>query len=74
MKSRKASIDWMLFATAGIFLMVGKFIAPRYESMLLESGIVEEVTPISTYCMIAGGFFALILVLRWILRFRSGGG
>ena len=58
----------MLFASTGIFFMVGQFIAPRYERMLLESGIVEEVTPISVYCLIASAVIFVCLIGRWIYR------
>jgi len=71
MKSRKFSIDWMLFASAGIFLMVGKLIARRYEVMLLESGLVEEVVPISRYCLIVSYFLIACLIGRWIYRIAN---
>ena len=52
----------MLFASAGIFLMVGKLIARRYEVMLLEAGLVEEVVPISRYCLIVSYFLIACLI------------
>ncbi|MFT6179386.1 MAG: hypothetical protein ACI9NQ_001777 [Paracoccaceae bacterium] len=71
MKSRKYSFDWLFFATSVIFFIFGKFISPRYESMLLTSGVVEEVTPISKYCLVVSALLFLCLVGRWIYRWKN---
>ena len=71
MKSRKYSFDWQLLATAGIFFLFGKFISPRYENMLLQSGTVDEVTPISKYCLGVSVFLLIVLVGRWIYRWKK---
>lgn len=64
-KSQKRfSIDWSLLASAAIFFLLGKFIAPRYESMFRESGIFEEIVPVSKYSLIiSGGLAACFLAL-----------
>ena len=71
MKSRKYSLDWTLLVSAGIFFVLGKFIAPRYEELLLRSGVAEEVTPISKYSLIGSGILILCLLGRWIFRWKK---
>ena len=61
----------MLFASAGIFFFFGKFISPRYEEMLLTSGVVDEVTPISKYSLFFSAFLTLCLIGRWIYRWKN---
>jgi len=73
MKSRKYSFDWIIIATGGIFFLFGKFISPRYEKMLLSSGAVEEVTPISKYCLFISGVLLCCLIGRWVYRWRKRG-
>ncbi len=71
MKSRKYSLDWILIATAAIAFLFGKFISPRYENMLLQSGAADEVTPISKYCLVISGVLILCLLGRWIYRWKK---
>jgi hypothetical protein len=71
MKSRKLSFDWMIFASAGVMYLFGKYIAPRYEKMLKESGEVGEITPISTYCLIVSALLIVALIGRWIYRWKN---
>ncbi|MDA7868061.1 hypothetical protein N9A62_03585, partial [Akkermansiaceae bacterium] len=55
MKKRQLSVTWGLLASAGIFFILGKFIAPEYETKLLEFGIFEEVFPVSKYSLVLSG-------------------
>jgi len=71
MKSRRYSINWMIFATAVIFFIFGKFIAPRYEELLLQSGVVEKVTPISKYSLIACGVLVACLIVRFVFQWKN---
>ena len=43
MKKRQLSATWGLLASAGIFFVFGRFIAPEYEAKLLEFGVFDEV-------------------------------
>ncbi len=74
MKKRQLSAAWGLLASAGIFFILGKFIAPEYEAKLVEFGIFEEVFPVSRYSLILSavfvGLFVLILLSR-LIRGRS---
>jgi len=47
MKSRKYSLDWMLLMSAGIFFVLGKFIAPRYDTLEEAKEIFNESAPLS---------------------------
>jgi hypothetical protein len=39
--------------------------------MLLEAGLVEEVVPISRYCLIVSYFLIACLIGRWIYRITN---
>ena len=43
MKKRQLSVTWGLLASAGIFFIFGRFIAPEYEAKLLEFGVFDEI-------------------------------
>ncbi len=71
MKSRRYSLDWILLSTAAIAFLFGRFISPRYEELLLESGAVETVTPLSIYSLIFSAVLLLGLLALWIYRWKS---
>ena len=55
MKKRQLSATWGLLASAGIFFIFGRFIAPEYEAKLLEFGVFDEVFPVSKYSLMLSG-------------------
>ena len=61
----------MILASAGVMFLFGKYIAPRYERMLKESGEVGEITPISKYCLIVSALLIVALIGRWIYRWKN---
>ena len=66
---KRLSLDWSLLASAGIFFLLGRFIAPQYEQKFLEAGFIDEIVPVSRYSLILPGvLFALFLVV-FIFRF-----
>ena len=60
------SVTWGLLASAGIFFIFGRFIAPEYEAKLLEFGVFDEVFPVSTYSLILSGILVIFLLIRLI--------
>ena len=68
MKKRQLSVTWGLLASAGIFFILGKFIAPEYEAKLVEFEVFEEVFPVSKYSLILSGVLVGILVVFLLIR------
>lgn len=72
MKKKRLSLEWALLASAGIFYLFGRFIATEYEAKFLESGLFEEVIPVSKYSLILSavllGGFLLSLLVRLFLK------
>ena len=74
MKKRQLSVTWGLLASAGIFFILGKFIAPEYETKLVEFGIFEEVFPVSRYSLILSGVLVGLFVIFLLIRVIRGRG
>jgi hypothetical protein len=74
MKKRQLSAAWGLLASAGIFFIFGRFIAPEYESKLLEFGVFDEVFPVSKYSLMLSGVLVGILVIFILIRLIRGRG
>lgn len=74
MKKRQLSVTWGLLASAGIFFILGKFIAPEYETKLVEFGIFEEVFPVSKYSLILSGILVGLFVIFLLIRLIRGRG
>jgi Ca2+/H+ antiporter len=74
MKKRQLSVTWGLLASAGIFFILGKFIAPEYETKLLEFGIFEEVFPVSKYSLVLSGVLVGLFVIFLLIRLIRGRG
>ncbi|MEN8679554.1 MAG: hypothetical protein ABF391_05810 [Akkermansiaceae bacterium] len=74
MKKRQLSVTWGLLASAGIFFILGKFIAPEYETKLVEFGIFEEVFPVSKYSLILSGVLVGLFVIFLLIRLIRGRG
>ena len=74
MKKRQLSVTWGLLASAGIFFILGKFIAPEYETKLLEFGIFEEVFPVSKYSLVLSGVLVGLFVIFLLIRLIRGHG
>ncbi len=68
MKKKRLSLEWALLATAGIFFIFGRFIAPEYEAKLLEFGLYEEVVPVSKYALILSGILLACFVIVGLTR------
>lgn len=67
-KKRRLSFDWALLATAAIFFLLGRFIAPHYEKLFMDAGIFDEVFPVSEYSLILAAVLAGGFVLLWVVR------
>ena len=74
MKKRQLSVTWGLLASAGIFFILGKFIAPEYETKLVEFGIFEEVFPVSKYSLVLSGVLVGLFVIFLLIRVIRGRG
>lgn len=74
MKKRQLSVSWGLLASAGIFFILGRFIAPEYEAKLLEFGVFEEVFPVSRYSLILSGVLVGLFVVFLLFRLIRGRG
>ncbi|MDA7895346.1 hypothetical protein N9B30_00650 [Akkermansiaceae bacterium] len=74
MKKRQLSATWGLLASAGIFFIFGRFIAPEYEVKLLEFGVFDEVFPVSKYSLMLSGVLMGILVIFILIRLIRGRG
>ncbi|MDA7866146.1 hypothetical protein N9A70_05175 [Akkermansiaceae bacterium] len=74
MKKRQLSVTWGLLASAGIFFILGKFIAPEYETKLVEFGIFEEVFPVSKYSLVLSGVLVGLFVIFLLIRLIRGHG
>jgi hypothetical protein len=74
MKKRQLSVTWGLLPSAGIFFILGKFIAPEYETKLVEFGIFEEVFPVSRYSLILSGVLVGLFVIFLLIRVIRGRG
>jgi Ca2+/H+ antiporter len=74
MKKRQLSVTWGLLASAGIFFILGKFIAPEYETKLVEFGIFEEVFPVSKYSLVLSGVLVGLFVIFLLIRLIRGRG
>jgi len=74
MKKRQLSATWGLLASAGIFFIFGRFIAPEYEAKLLEFGVFDEVFPVSKYSLMLSGVLMGILVIFILIRLIRGRG
>ena len=72
MKKRQLSAAWGLLASAGIFFILGKFIAPEYEAKLVEFGIFEEVFPVSRYSLILSAVLVALFVLIFLVSLVKG--
>ncbi|MEN8784106.1 MAG: hypothetical protein ABF379_07075 [Akkermansiaceae bacterium] len=74
MKKRQLSVSWGLLASAGIFFILGRFIAPEYEAKLVEFGVFEEVFPVSRYSLILSGVLVGLFVVFRLFRLIRGRG
>lgn len=74
MKKRQLSATWGLLASAGIFFIFGRFIAPEYEAKLLEFGVFDKVFPVSKYSLMLSGILMGILVIFILIRLIRGRG
>ena len=68
MKRKPFSLEWALLASAGIFFIFGRFIAAEYEAKFQESGVFEEVIPVSKYSVIFSGVLLGGFVISLIAR------
>jgi len=71
MKSAPKSIEWILGATAALFLIFGQFIAPYYEELFAAADPEGEVTPMAKYCLWFASFLMVVIVLRIIYRCKN---
>jgi hypothetical protein len=67
-RKKRLSLDWSLLASAAIFFLLGRFIAPRYEALFRDAGIFEEIVPVSRYALIASGVLAVGFVVVLAVR------
>ena len=71
MKKSPKSIEWILGATAALFLIFGKYVAPHYEELFAAADPASEVAPIGRYCLWFASFLIAVLVLRVIYRCKN---
>lgn len=71
MKSSPKSIEWILGATAALFVIFGRFVAPHYEQLFAAADPEAEVAPIARYCLWFAGFLIAVLILRLIYRWKG---
>jgi hypothetical protein len=64
-------MEWILGATAALFLIFGHFVAPHYEQLFAAADPDTDVTPIAKYCLWFAGFLIAVLFLRLIYRWKS---
>lgn len=64
-------MEWILGATAALFLIFGNFIAPHYEELFAAADPGSEVTPIARYCLWLAWFLIVVLLLRIIYRWKK---
>lgn len=63
-------IDWVLFASAILFFLMGRFMIPRYEEMILAMD-EEAGSPWSTLSLAISGVLLVLFILRIIWRVRK---
>ena len=71
MKRSPKSMEWILGATAALFLIFGEFIAPHYEALFAAADPASEVSPIGKYCLWFAWFLIVVLALRIIYRWKN---
>lgn len=71
MRKYLKSVEWILGATAAVFFVFGRFVAPYYEELFSYAAPDEEQVAISTYCLWASGILAGVVVIRLIWRLKS---
>ena len=70
MKKLGWSVEWMLGACAGIFFLMGKFVAPYFEN-ISNASTGEEGTGISDGLVVVSVVFVVLLVAKLIYRFKT---
>ena len=65
------SIEWILGATAALFLVFGRSIAPHYEELFAATDPEAEVLPIAKYCLWFAAFLIVLLVVRIGYRLKN---
>jgi len=70
-KKKRFTYDWSLLMSAAICFVFGKFVAPKYEEMLMQIGLEGEVSPYSRYSLILSGILLVCLLALWGYRFSK---
>ena len=70
MRSGLRSVEWILAASAALFFVFGKYIAPYYEGMFEQVSPDEEPVAISFFSLCAAGILFGLLVARLFWRLR----
>jgi len=68
-RKKRLALDWSLLASALIFFLLGKYIAPEYERQFLEGGLIDEAAPVSGHLLLVSKVLLGLFVLLWVFRF-----